>query len=127
MTISPDFEPFRATAITPVQPTTLQQRRRFLIEADHNLFRLRSDQVMIDLLTDSGTGVMSANQWAAMMRGDESYAGSMSYHRLADVVRQVTGMPHMLPVHQGRVAERLLVEAVIGNLPSGNGMIVPNN
>ena len=82
---------------------------------------------MIDLLTDSGTGVMSANQWAAMMRGDESYAGSMSYHRLANVVREVTGMPHMLPVHQGRVAERLLVEAVIGKAPSGNGMVVPNN
>jgi tryptophanase len=129
MTIAPDFEPFRPTAIAPVQAitTTPQQRRRFLIEAEHNLFRLRSDQVMIDLLTDSGTGVMSANQWAAMMRGDESYAGSLSYHRLADVVRQVTGMPHMLPVHQGRIAERLLVEAVIGKFPNGAGMIVPNN
>ena len=82
---------------------------------------------MIDLLTDSGTGVMSSNQWAAMMRGDESYAGSLSYHRLADVVRQITGMPHILPVHQGRVAERLLVEAIIGKNPAGAGMIVPNN
>ncbi len=127
MTPPMEFEPFRAKIADPITHSTVQQRRRFLFEAEHNLFRLRSEQVIIDLLTDSGTGAMSSNQWAAIMRGDESYAGSMSYFRLADVVKKVFGMPHMLPTHQGRIAERLLVEAVIGKTPAGNGLVVPNN
>lgn len=127
MTLTPDFEPFRLKTVEPITITTPNQRRRFLAEADYNLFRLKSEQVMIDLLSDSGTSAMSSRQVAAMMHGDESFAGSASFHKLADVVKQVFGMPHMLPTHQGRIAERLLVESVIGKTPTGRGLIVPNN
>ena len=82
---------------------------------------------MIDLLTDSGTGAMSSRQWAGIMRGDESYAGSASFHRLVEVLGKITGISNVLPTHQGRVSERLLVESIIGKLPSGRGLIVPNN
>src|SRR5215213_876860 len=108
MTISFNFEPFRAKTVEPIHLTTAEERRRHLKDAKHNLFRLPADQVMIDLLTDSGTGAMSSRQWAAMMRGDESYAGSASYFRLVEVLERITGFSNVLPTHQGRVAERLL-------------------
>jgi tyrosine phenol-lyase len=128
MTSTPPFEPYRVKTIEPIRLSTLQERRQWLRDADFNLFRLCSDQVMIDLITDSGTGAMSSRQWSGIMQGDESYAGSQSYHRLAEVVRRITGMSNVLPTHQGRFSERLLVETLIGKSPeAGNGLVVPNN
>jgi tryptophanase len=110
----------------------VSERRHALASGAFDLFRIPSDLVAIDLLTDSGTGAMSSAQWAAMMRGDESYAGSASYLRLVEVLSRITGIAHVLPVHQGRVAERLLVDTIIGRpgnpyAGGGNGLIVPNN
>jgi tryptophanase len=102
------IEPFRIKAVEPIAMTTREQREEFLRAAHFNPFKLKSEQVIIDLLTDSGTSAMSAEQWAGMMRGDESYAGSISWQRLEKVVRALTGYPHILPTHQGRAAERIL-------------------
>jgi len=121
------FDPFRVKTVEPIALTTAAQRRVALEHAQFNLFRIPADQVMIDLITDSGTGAMSSRQWAGMMRGDESYAGSASFHRLTETITQITGLKHVLPTHQGRVSERLLVEAIIGTPHAGNGKIVPNN
>src|SRR5689334_12365557 len=96
------FEPFRIKAVEPIRLSSLSEREGWLAEADYNLFRLRAEQVMIDLLTDSGTGAMSNAQWAGMMMGDESYAGARSFFRLQETVQQITGMPYVVPVHQGR-------------------------
>ena len=127
MTVPFNFEPYHVKTVEPIHLTTREERRRFLKAAQYNLFRLPAEQVMIDLLTDSGTGAMSSRQWAGILRGDESYAGSASFHRLADVMGRITGISNVLPTHQGRVSERLLVEAIIGKLPNGRGLIVPNN
>ncbi|HEX6813313.1 MAG TPA: tryptophanase [Planctomycetota bacterium] len=116
------FEPFRIKAVEPIRITTAAERRPLLAAADHNLFRLRADDVMIDLLTDSGTGAMSTLQWAAIMTGDESYAGSRSFEELEAVVRELTGKKHVFPVHQGRAAERILFGAMVAA-----GQSVPNN
>lgn len=116
------LEPFRIKAVEPFRITTATERQRLLAAADHNLFRLRAEHVMIDLLTDSGTGAMSAQQWAAMMTGDESYAGSRSFYELEQVVRELTGYRHVFPVHQGRAAERILFGCTVGP-----GQSVPNN
>lgn len=102
------IEPFRIKAVEPIAMTTRNERENFLKAANFNPFKLKSEQVIIDLLTDSGTSAMSAEQWAGMMRGDESYAGSISWQRLEAVVRDLTGYPHILPTHQGRAAERIL-------------------
>ena len=102
------LEPFRIKSIEPFRVTTPSERVGLLAAAHHNLFRLRAEDVMIDLLTDSGTGAMSAQQWAAIMTGDESYAGSSSFFELEKVVQQLTGYRHVFPVHQGRAAERIL-------------------
>jgi len=116
------LEPFRIKAIEPFRVTTPCERVAMLAAAHHNLFRLRAEDVMIDLLTDSGTGAMSAQQWAAIMTGDESYAGSSSFFELEKVVQQLTGYRHVFPVHQGRAAERILFGVTVAP-----GMAVPNN
>ncbi|MDX1389352.1 MAG: tryptophanase [Acidobacteriota bacterium] len=102
------IEPFRIKAVEPIRMTTLAERRRILHEKDWNLFRIPAEAILIDLLTDSGTGAMSSEQWAGMMRGDESYAGARSWFRFRDTVRDLTGFKQIIPTHQGRAAERLL-------------------
>ncbi len=121
------IEPFRIKSVEPIRMTTPQQRREYLQRADYNLFRILSKDVIVDLLTDSGTGAMSSEQWSGIMRGDESYAGASSYHRFLEVVEELTGLRNVLPTHQGRASERILVEVMIGPGNSGRGLIVPNN
>jgi tryptophanase len=116
------IEPFRIKSVEPLHFTTREQRSRALTEAGWNLFGLRADDVLIDLLTDSGTGAMSTEQWAAIMRGDESYAGSRSFERFESVVRDLTGYSHVIPTHQGRAAERILFAEAVAP-----GQVVPNN
>jgi tyrosine phenol-lyase len=116
------IEPFRIKVVEPLQMTTAEQREEILEAARFNVFAIRARDVLIDLLTDSGTGAMSSLQWAAVMRGDESYAGAESFYRFERVVRDLTGFPHILPTHQGRAAERILFE-----LLGGQGKVVPNN
>ena len=116
------FEPFRIKAVEPIRHTTRTEREVALAEAGYNLFLLRADDVMIDLLTDSGTGAMSSNQWAGMIRGDESYAGAPAFYTFEKAAREITGFKHIIPTHQGRAAERILFGAT---LQPGN--TVPNN
>lgn len=116
------IEPFRVKVVEPLPITTRQDRESHLREARFNLFGLHAEHVTIDLMTDSGTGAMSQDQWAAMMRGDESYAGARSFFELESVVRDLTGKRHVIPTHQGRAAERILF-GVVG----GAGRAVPAN
>ncbi len=116
------FEPFRIKSIEPMPMSTPDERRGWIQEAGYNLFALKSHQVMIDLLTDSGTTAMSDRQWAEMLRADESYAGSQSFLDLEATVRGLTGMEFVLPVHQGRAAEHLLFSTILKG-----GEIVPSN
>ncbi|MBI3071781.1 MAG: tryptophanase [Deltaproteobacteria bacterium] len=102
------IEPFRIKAVEPIRMTTRAERERILSTAKYNPFKIAARDILIDLLTDSGTGAMSAEQWAAIMRGDESYAGSESWFRFEKVVRALTGFKHIIPTHQGRAAERIL-------------------
>ena len=116
------IEPFRIKAVEPIRLATPEQREEVLREAGFNLFKVAAEDVLIDLLTDSGTGAMSAQQWAAVMRADESYAGSTSFLRLRETVGDIMGFERMLPTHQGRASERILFDLI-----GGEGRIVPNN
>ncbi|NUN16136.1 MAG: tryptophanase [Myxococcales bacterium] len=116
------IEPFRIKMVEPIRLTTRAERQQVLQDAHYNLFRVPADSIIIDLLTDSGTGAMSANQWAALMRGDESYAGSLSFQRFEAAVKEIFGFNHVIPTHQGRAAERILAATVCKP-----GNIVPNN
>jgi tryptophanase len=116
------IEPFKIHSVQEIALPDRDAREEALVRAGYNLFGLHADEVMIDLLTDSGTGAMSAAQWGAMMVGDEAYAGSRSYDRLYDVVHDLTGMPEVIPTHQGRASERILFATVVEE-----GMVVPNN
>jgi len=116
------IEPFRIKSVEPIRMTSREERESFIRDAHYNLFSLKSDQVLIDLLTDSGTSAMSANQWAAIQRGDESYAGSESYFRFSKAVSEVMPFKNIIPTHQGRAAEKILF-SVIG----GNDKQIPNN
>jgi tryptophanase len=116
------IEPFRIHSVEPMRMTTASERNAALEVAGYNLFALRAEDVLIDLLTDSGTGAMSRDQWAAIQHGDESYAGSPSWFRFLESVQRLFPFPHVIPTHQGRAAEKILF-SVIG----GPGKVIPNN
>ena len=122
MPIRTIIEPFRIKSVEPIRWTTRNQREELLRRAYYNVFLLDSNDVLIDLLTDSGTGSMSTAQWAAVMRGDESYAGSPSFYRFRDSVQDIMGYKHVIPTHQGRAAERILFSVLCRP-----GDVVPNN
>jgi tyrosine phenol-lyase len=122
MPIRTIIEPFRIKSVEPIQWTTRAQREELLKAAHYNLFLLRADDVLIDLLTDSGTGAMSTYQWAAIMEGEESYAGSRSFEHFRDSVQDIFGYTHVIPTHQGRAAERILFSVMCKK-----GDVVPNN
>jgi tyrosine phenol-lyase len=116
------IEPFRIKAVEPIRMTTREERRDLIQAAHLNTFRLRAEDVMIDFLTDSGTSAMSAAQWAGIMIGDESYAGSPSFYRFETAIRELMPFQHIIPTHQGRAAEKILF-SIIG----GPGKMIPNN
>lgn len=118
----PFAESYKIKMVEPIYKSTREQREEWIKQANYNLFNLRSEQVFIDLLTDSGTGAMSQNQWAAIMTGDESYAGSSSYYHLKDAIKNILGFDYFLPTHQGRAAENVLFSVLVkeGNVVPGN-------
>ena len=122
MTFRTIIEPFRIHSVEPLTMTTPEHRRNAIRKAGYNLFALHSDDVLIDLLTDSGTGAMSRDQWAGVQRGDESYAGSPSFYAFLESVQELFPFKHVIPTHQGRAAEKILFTAI-----AGPGKIVPNN
>jgi len=116
------IEPFIIKSVAPLRLTTREEREKYLTEANYNLFKIKAQHVLIDLLTDSGTGAMSTEQWAAIMRGDESYAGSPSFQRFESSIKDIFGFKYVIPTHQGRAAERILFSTMCKE-----GDIVPNN
>ena len=116
------IEPFRIKSVEPIKFTTKAEREKILVEAGFNPFMIKAEDVLIDLLTDSGTSAMSAKQWAGIMDGDESYAGSKSFFRFESTVRKITGDKFIIPTHQGRAAEKILF-SILG----GEGKYIPNN
>jgi len=118
----PIIEPFKIKVVEPIKFTSINERETILTEAGYNLFQIKSEQVLIDLLTDSGTSAMSADQWAGIMQGDEAYAGSRSFYRLEERIKHLTGYRYIIPTHQGRAAEKILF-SVLG----GKGKSIPNN
>jgi tryptophanase len=122
MPIKTIIEPFKIKTVEPLRVTTRPEREAILKTAGYNLFNVRAEDVLIDLLTDSGTSAMSARQWAGLMDGDEAYAGARSFYRFEKVVRDLTGFRHIIPTHQGRAAEKILF-ALLG----GAGKVIPNN
>lgn len=118
----PLTEPFKTKMVENIYRSTKREREKWIKEASFNLFNLRSEQVIIDLLTDSGTGAMSDKQWSAMMLGDESYAGASSFYKLKDAIKEITGFNYFLPAHQGRAAENVLFSVLVKE-----GDIVPGN
>ncbi|MEE4312529.1 MAG: tryptophanase [candidate division KSB1 bacterium] len=116
------IEPFRIKVVEPIEMTTKSRRKKILKEAGYNLFMIDAQNILIDLLTDSGTAAMSDAQWAGIMRGDESYAGARSFYHFRDRVRDITGFKHIIPVHQGRAAERILF-----GLMAKPGKYIPSN
>jgi len=118
----PNTEPFKIKMVESIYRSTKEQREKWIMAASFNLFNLKSEQVFIDLLTDSGTGAMSDKQWSAIMLGDESYAGASSYYKLKDAIKEITGFNYFLPTHQGRAAENVLFSVLVkeGDLVPGN-------
>lgn len=118
----PFAESFKIKMVETIRKSTRGEREQWIKDARYNLFNLRSDQVFIDLLTDSGTGAMSDKQWSELMLGDESYAGASSYFKLKNAIAEITGFPHFLPTHQGRAAENVLFSVLVkeGNIVPGN-------
>ncbi len=118
----PYAEPYKIKMVEPIKMSTREERERWIKEADYNLFNLSSDKVFVDLLTDSGTGAMSDRQWAEVMLGDESYAGSSSFEKLKNNVQELTGFKYFIPTHQGRAAENVLFSKLVkeGNVVPGN-------
>ncbi len=118
----PFAESWKIKMVEPIRKSTRQEREQWLKEAHYNVFQLKSEQVYIDLITDSGTGAMSDRQWAAMMLGDESYAGASSFFNLKEVITRLTGFEYVIPTHQGRAAENVLFSYLVHD-----GDIVPGN
>ena len=118
----PYIEPYKIKMTEPVYQSSREQREAWIKTAGYNLFNLRSEQVTIDLLTDSGTGAMSDKQWSEMMLGDESYAGASSYYKLKEAIKTITGFEYFLPTHQGRAAENVLFSVLIKE-----GDVIPGN
>ncbi len=122
MDVMRNAEPYRIKMVEPIKMTSREERVRLITEAGYNVFSLKAEDVYIDLLTDSGTSAMSQNQWAAIMTGDESYAGSRSFYKLKETINKITGYEYVLPTHQGRAAEHILMEMLVkpGSFIPGN-------